>query len=69
MSQANPIVSGVMERVCAEVLMPQTDAGTLTWQWTSDGALETTRDGVRIVLALIRSRAIASLSSETEPTT
>jgi hypothetical protein len=50
MSQANPIVGRVIERACAEVLLPETGAGTLTWQWTSDGALETTRGGVRIVL-------------------
>ncbi len=41
-----------MERASAEVLMPETDAGTLTWQWTSDGALDTTRNGVRIVLGV-----------------
>jgi uncharacterized protein len=32
--------------------MPETGAGTLTWQWTSEGALETTRNGVRIVLGV-----------------
>jgi hypothetical protein len=52
MSQANPIVSRVIERACAQVLLPETDAGTLTWQWTSDRALETTRNGVRIVLGV-----------------
>jgi len=52
MSQANPIVGRVIERACAEVLVPETGAGTLTWQWTSDGALETTRNGVRIVLGV-----------------
>ena len=41
-----------MERACAEVLIPETGAETLTWQWTSDGALETTRNGVRIVLGV-----------------
>jgi hypothetical protein len=52
MSRANPIVGRVMERACAEVLLPETGAETLTWQWTSDGALETTRNGVRIVLGV-----------------
>ena len=52
MSRANPIVSRVIERACAEVLLPETGAETLTWQWTSDGALETTRNGVRIVLGV-----------------
>jgi len=52
MSRANPIVSRVIERACAEVLIPETGAGTLTWQWTSDRALETTRNGVRIVLGV-----------------
>ena len=32
--------------------MPETGAGTLTWQWTRDGALETTRNGVRVVLGV-----------------
>ena len=50
MSRANPIVSRVIERACAEVLLPETGAETLTWQSTSDGALETARNGVRIVL-------------------
>ena len=39
MSRANPIVARVIERACAEVLLPETGAGTLAWQWTSDGAL------------------------------
>ena len=52
MSRANPIVSRVIERACAEVLLPETGAETLTWQWTSDGALETTRNGARIVLGV-----------------
>jgi hypothetical protein len=38
MSRADPIVSRVIERACAEVLLPETGAETLTWQWTSDGA-------------------------------
>jgi len=52
MSRAIPIVGTVIERACAEVLIPETDAETLTWQWTSDGALETTRNGVRILLGI-----------------
>jgi hypothetical protein len=52
MSRANPIVSRVVERACAEVLIPETDAATLTWQWRSDGAMETTRNSVRIVLGV-----------------
>ena len=52
MSRANPLVSRVIERACAEVLLPETGAGTLTWQWTSEGALETTRNGVRVVLGV-----------------
>ena len=52
MSRANPIVSRVIERACAEVLLPETGAGTLPWQWRSDGALETTRNGVRVVLGV-----------------
>jgi len=52
MSRADPIVGRVLERACAEVLLPETGAGTLTWQWTSEGALETTRSGVRIVLGV-----------------
>jgi len=52
MSRANPIVGRVIERACAEVLLPETGAGTLAWQWMSEGALETTRGGVRIVLGV-----------------
>jgi hypothetical protein len=52
MSRAIPVVSRVMERACAEVVLPETGAETLAWQWTSDGALETMRNGVRIVLGI-----------------
>jgi hypothetical protein len=52
MSRADPIVGRVIERACAEVLLPETGAGTLAWQWTSDGALESARGGVRVVLGV-----------------